>query len=197
MVDRPKTEPLDQLVDEIDDELDDDNRLGSVVYAAGNQSYGPLLLIPALIALAPTGAIPGVPAACSLIITLVAVQMIFGARQPWLPKRVLNIKLDQGLAQKAVNTGRPAMRFLSNHIHERWTFLVNRPAKIVSGLVMIGLSALMVPLEIVPFAVAAPAAAIALLAIAVTARDGIVMALGLVGAVMSSAFGVWLISTTD
>ncbi|HSJ79451.1 MAG TPA: exopolysaccharide biosynthesis protein, partial [Erythrobacter sp.] len=50
--------------------------IGNILDAIGDRSYGPALLIPALIEITPIGAIPGVPSFLALFIVLVAVQLL-------------------------------------------------------------------------------------------------------------------------
>src|SRR3569832_764957 len=51
----------------------------------GERSFGPLLLVPSLIAVAPVGAIPGLPAITSAVIVLIAGQILLGHAHFWIP----------------------------------------------------------------------------------------------------------------
>ncbi len=184
------------IVDCVEAKIDDEPTLGTLINAAGHRTYGPMLLIPALIALAPTGAIPGIPSACGAILVLVSLQMIAGREQPWIPRRLLNIRLKRSLVEKAVEKGRPPARWLSRQVHERWPVMISRPALIGAGLVIAALAGLMVPLELVPFAVALPAFAVVILALGLSTRDGLVITLGLGAAALAAAAALWLLRTT-
>lgn len=188
---------LEEIVDDVEDSLDDSPTLQTVVYASGKRAYGPMLLIPALLAMGPTGVIPFLPTTCGVLIVLLSLQLIWGRDRPWLPKKLLNIKLDRGLTEKAITKGRPVVEWLSKHIHQRAEIMLSKPVLIIAALAMIALAAMMPPLEFVPFAAAAPAFAVALIATALTTRDGVVMGAGLAGAVAALTFAVWLLSTTN
>lgn len=51
---------LVDLLNQMEDEQEGKTRLGDVIARFEDRGFGPLLLMPALIALLPTGAIPGV-----------------------------------------------------------------------------------------------------------------------------------------
>ncbi len=56
----------------------DEVSIGDVVEAFGNRSYGPVLLVLALIGISPIGGVPGIPAFLATVIALFAVQMVIG-----------------------------------------------------------------------------------------------------------------------
>ena len=55
-----------ELMDNMYSESGDTTSLGEVIERFEDRGFGPLLLMPALIALLPTGAIPGVPTLCGI-----------------------------------------------------------------------------------------------------------------------------------
>ena len=73
MADTPKNVCgiLERLT-EIGDEKDRAS-IGNIVEAFGSRSYGPVLLVPALIGISPVGGIPGVPTFLALTLLLIAV----------------------------------------------------------------------------------------------------------------------------
>ena len=60
--------------------------VASFMTAIGSRSFGPLILVPSLIALSPVGAIPGLPAITSVIVVIFAVQMLLAQKHVWLPR---------------------------------------------------------------------------------------------------------------
>ena len=63
---------LTGLLEELDREIEGDISLGDILEHFNSRGFGPLLVLPALLVLLPTGAIPGVPTTCALFIVLTA-----------------------------------------------------------------------------------------------------------------------------
>ncbi len=76
---------LTSLLEQLDDaDTGRKIRLRDVVDIFQARGFAPLLVIPALIVLLPTGAVPGVPTLCGLFIATMAIQLTLGKRSPWL-----------------------------------------------------------------------------------------------------------------
>ena len=63
-------------------------RMADVLDDFGKRSFGPFILIPALLEMTPVGGIPGVPTALALFIALIAVQLLLGRDHVWMPQFV-------------------------------------------------------------------------------------------------------------
>jgi hypothetical protein len=170
------TEFLEQLRHKISG---DGISLGDIVAAFKQRGFGPLLLAPALIALLPTGAIPGVPTMCALFICLVNGQQLVGLEHPWLPGRLRRFSIGQDKFDSALAKAKPVTKRIDRFICVRWTELIEPPIGYLITLLSIGLALLMIPLEVVPFAAAVPALAIAFFALALIAKDGALIIIGL------------------
>lgn len=166
---------------------------GTILAGFGRRAYGPMLLVPALIALAPTGAIPGMSIVTGSIILLISAQLLVGRKTPWLPKMVLEFEFEAdkfarlsqrltGYASRADRWLRPSMPFL---IQPPWT----RGIALVSA----AMAVLMFPFALLPFAVAAPAATISVVAVGLTANDGRFVAVGLLSALVVLGLVVWFV----
>lgn len=154
--------------------------LGDLLGAFGGRAFGPLLLIPALIALVPpVGAIPGMSIATGSIIALVAVQMLFNLNHPWLPGRLLRVSFDRDRFETALRWLYPRARRVERFVRPRWMVLLQPPFAQGVAVLCIVLAAAMYPLALVPFGVSLPSLALVFLALGVTARDGLVLAIGL------------------
>ena len=83
--DGPKsvTDILDRLVDVGD--KNDSVSIGDIVGTFGSRSYGPVLLVPALIGVSPVGGIPTVPTILAATLLLIVIQLVFGKEHLWLP----------------------------------------------------------------------------------------------------------------
>jgi hypothetical protein len=166
--------------------------LGEILGVAGTRSYGPLLLLPAVIALSPLGAVPGIALVAGSLIVLIAGQLAFGRKHPWMPAFLLGIKLPaKTVAASARKAEKPA-RWVDKLLSVRLTGLCDPPFAALPALACILLAVTFYPLEFVPFGVAAPSAAVTVLALAFTARDGLLMIVGLTAAAAAVGFAVWI-----
>lgn len=185
---------LTEFLDEFNAKVDGDHvNLGDMVAAFKHQGFGPLLLAPSLLVLLPTGAIPGVPTVCALFICLVNGQQLVGLKHPWLPGPLRHYSIERSKFETAVNKVKPITRRIDRIIRPRYTRLVKPPADYMLALLSMVLALFMIPLEVVPFAAAAPALAIAFFALGLTANDGILIIIGLVVTVIAVVMGsTWL-----
>jgi len=163
--------------------------MNNVMDAIGERGYAPLTLILALIAALPTGAVPGVPTVCGVSIALVSIQLVFGKRYPWLPAKLRHASIQRERYAKVAERIKPWTRRLDRMVKPRLGMLVEGWAVRAIGLLFVGLAVCMPPLEILPFAAAAPAGAIALISLGLAGRDGLWVLLGLVPA----GLGAWLL----
>jgi hypothetical protein len=165
---------LEDLMDAIraDSGSSDEVSLAQIMQAVGTRAYGPLLLVPGLVALAPTGAIPGMSIVTGTIIVVVAIQLLFGRNKPWIPKRALEFSFSRDTLLSAMERGRPYARRIDDFLKPSLTQVTDFPATRIIAIVAIALALSMFPLALVPFAVAIPSSAIVLFALGLTARDG-------------------------
>ena len=179
------TEVLDETVEKTEGEK---VSLGEILDAIGRQSFGPLLLVISIITISPIGAIPGVPAVMAVLVLLISGQILTGRTYPWLPGRLLRMEFSRDKLTKTQEKGRKWTKRIDKVIGPRLEFLASGPATYVVALISIGLAATFIPLELVPFAVMAPAGALLFLSLGLTARDGVLTSLGFAG----TAAAVWL-----
>ncbi|WP_260482817.1 exopolysaccharide biosynthesis protein [Sphingomicrobium flavum] len=149
--------------------------IGDVVDGLGTRTYGPMLIVPALIGLTPIGAIPSMPSLLAVIILIFAVQMLFGSHHFWIPDIIENRAISGDKLATASRKLRPIAKWLDHWFHGRLKILAGGAAMRVAALLVIGLSLAVPPLEFLPFAAAAPMAAIAAFGLALLVRDGALM----------------------
>lgn len=178
--DTPKN--LTDLLDDLHEQVDGDSKVsvGDILDAFGSRAFGPLLAVPGLIGLSPLGALPGAPAIIAIFVVLVAGQHMVGLDHPWLPKRLTKRSVSMEKWEKARDKMRPWARRVDRLLKPRLEWLTGRAMERVISVVTIGLAVSMFPLGFIPFAVAAPAGAILLFGLALSARDGLAVALALV-----------------
>lgn len=183
---------LEDLLGQIEALADRDDRvrLRDLHDLIGVRAFGPLLLVMALVALTPIGAVPALPTALAIAVTLIAGQVVLGRNRLWLPDFVERRHVSSKKLKASVRAlSRPA-RGLDAVVRPRLERLTEPPFDRVVALVCVAIALMIPPLEFVPFGVAPPALALALMGLALTARDGLVVilaafvALGGAGAVL-------------
>lgn len=171
------TQTLDKLLDDSDGKA---ISIDDVVSSLESRGFGPLLLAPALIAFLPTGAIPGIPSVCGILIFLVAIQRLMGKKHPWVPSKLRDVDFDRERFSKGLDWVRPWTEKLDKLFRPRLTFLFSPLMSWIIAALCVVFGLLMIPLELVPMAAAAPALAIILAAIGLSTRDGIFLIMSFV-----------------
>ncbi len=157
---------------------EDEVSIGDVQDAVGQRSFAPFLLVCGLIVLSPVGGIPGVPTVFAFIVLLTAGQLLIGQKHFWLPEVFTERAVDEEKLRTAADKLEKPARWIDKFIKPRLTFLTQGPALYAVALACVALAVTMPPLEALPFAVMAPAAAITAFSLALVAHDG---ALAIVG----------------
>ena len=183
------TEILDQLIENTDGKS---IKLKEMVNEFENQGFGPLILAPGLIAFLPTGAIPGIPAVCGLFIIIVAVQILIGRKHPWLPGKLANFSFSRDRLKKTSEKVKPWTVKIDKFVTTRFEFMTDGIFPVAIALISILLSASMIPLEAIPFAVAAPSFGVVMLGLGLSARDGLLIILGFC-AFFTTAYMTWIL----
>lgn len=164
-------EGLDEIADEVDEKI----CFGDVLDKFGSRSFAPVMMVLALLEISPIGAIPGVPTALAICIFAVAAQMLVGRDHIWVPDFVDKIgispdKLHKG-AEKMEGVGEKIDKIADNRLE----FLTEGPAIQAAAAVIMLLCLFVAPLEVLPWASMGPMLAIAIISLALMARDGLAM----------------------
>lgn len=165
------------LLDEIDRlaEGEDSVSVRDVVDAIGGRGFGPIIFVIALLGASPLGGIPGVPTLFAILVILIAVQILLGRQSFWIPDRIGNRAVEDEKVTRSVGKARPVAKWMDRYFGHRLEALTGQPAQIAAACVVVGLCLMIPPLEVVPFAALIPFSAIALLGLAITVRDGVLM----------------------
>ncbi|WP_416355767.1 exopolysaccharide biosynthesis protein [Aureimonas phyllosphaerae] len=168
--------------------------LRSIVRAFDTRSYGPFLLLPALLEISPIGGIPGVPTVIAIIIALFAMQILAGRQTMWLPGFLARQTLSSRKLRIATDKLRPIALFLDRWFHGRLAWLTEGVFLKGAALACLALTLTVPPLELVPFASTAPMAAIAAFGLAMMVRDGALMILAYALTILTAVIGltIWL-----
>lgn len=184
------TDVLDHVVEETEEE--DKVTLKELMESFGSRAYGPLLLIPALLAVFPlTGGVPGMSLVTGSMILLISVQMIIFHSGPWLPDQLLQFSFSRDKLAKTSDKVKPWLRPIESVIHSRWTVLTEKPGYYLLAAVCSVMALLFYPGALIPLAVMIPGAAILLLALGLTARDGLLVLLGYLLSAVSTGLVIY------
>ncbi|WP_112500346.1 exopolysaccharide biosynthesis protein [Agrobacterium sp. lyk4-40-TYG-31] len=145
----------------------------------GERSFGPFLTIPAIIEMSPIGGIPGLPTVIALVISFFAIQILFGRKHLWLPDCLEKRKISGPKLERGVAKIQPASQWIDKLVRPRMAWATKPPFLQGLAALSIALCATVPPLELIPFASTLPMAAVALIGLSLTARDGLLACLAL------------------
>ncbi|MDZ7711580.1 MAG: exopolysaccharide biosynthesis protein [Roseovarius sp.] len=175
----PVRDNLMRLLDRIEAETGDGAvSVRDVLGILGPRAFTPMLLVPSLVLVSPASAVPGVPSLLSLLVGLVALQMLLGHARIWLPRVLLDRALDPARFARVMRALRRPVAIVDPLIIERLTWLADKPGNIPALVICATISFFMPLIEFVPFLTSILASAIALFATGMFARDGLFMLLG-------------------
>ncbi|MGE7369174.1 exopolysaccharide biosynthesis protein [Neorhizobium sp. NPDC001467] len=168
---RSLTESLQTLVDGIRGQS---ITLRELMDAVGEQGLLLLCAVACLPFLIPVS-IPGVSTVFGAAIILISIAVCLN-RLPWLPKRILDRKLDTEKLVPALKRGIGIVGKLDRFVKPRLTQVTGSAiANRVNALaITVGGVLLMFPLGLIPFSNTLPAVAILMLAVGMIQRDGLV-----------------------
>lgn len=154
-------------------------QIGEVIMTIGGRSYGPLLLLPALLGASPLGGIPTVPSVLAIIIAIIAVQMVLGRSHFWLPGFLAARTVPSSKIETARETLSKPAQLMDKHFHGRLSWATKEPMAQIAAVIVLILCLTIAPLELLPFAAFLPFSAIAAFGLAMTVNDGALMLLAL------------------
>ena len=162
--------------------------VADLVDRIGEGAFAPLMLVPALVLISPLTVIFGLATACGFVIALIAFQMVIGRERLWLPDFILRQTVSGRRLDRVVARFAGPARFVDAMTGKRLAVLVDPPFTRLWALVCMVLALIIPAFELVPMSATIIASAIALFALAMLARDGLLALSGL--AVLGGA--VWL-----
>jgi hypothetical protein len=171
---RRRPRRLSELFTQLARDADGPVSIGAIRDAMGDRSFAPLLVLFAAFNLLPLP--PGTSAILGVPLLIISAQMVYGSKQVWLPRYVSERALSAETFRSMMNGIIPRLTRLERVIRPRyWPFWRRRGDRIV-GVVALVL-AIVVTLPI-PLGNWLPAFATALLGLALSERDGILLAVG-------------------
>ncbi|MBA1246088.1 exopolysaccharide biosynthesis protein [Pseudomonas luteola] len=176
-----KSECLEDVIDgviELGKEKDKIS-VGDIKREIGQRSYGPFLFVPSIIEISPVGGVPGASTFFALIVAVFALQMLFGRNHFWMPQFLAKRSVKSQKIESGLNKVRKVIRGLDKVIRPRLGWATQKTfVRLIAAICLI-LTTSVPPLEFIPFASLAPFSAICLFGLGLTAKDGVVVLLGM------------------
>lgn len=180
-----KPQSLTALLDSLA-EQDGDETVASLIGRFGARAFGPVMVLMALLAILPTGAVPGFSALPGAVVLVFAGQLLFGLTHLGLPRRLGRIEIPRDRLSGILKRVRPTARALDKMLKPRLTALSEKPWIRPVAAMAAAMAVSMIVLAFVPFAALPPGGVMLLIGLGLTSRDGIAVLAGLVGG------GAWL-----
>ena len=157
----------------------------------GDRGFGLMLVLFALPNTIPLP-IPGVSTLTSVPLVFFAAQLCLGRQQVWLPDWIANRQIPMGQLRSMLQRTLPWLRRLEKLFKPRLDKITTRNFECLAGGLILGLAlliALPIPLGNLPLGIA-----MAVLALAITERDGLLMIAGWLFTIIALCFFAMLVS---
>ncbi len=166
--------------------------IGLLQEVSGAQAAGPMLLLPALIVVSPLSIVPGLPSLVGLHTVIVAGQLVLGRNRIWLPAWLKRRSLSTRHADKLLQFLRPVSRMADGVVKRRMLPFTGQVARRLGAAVCVLAGAIMPLLEFIPLSSTIAASVIAIYALSLSARDGLLTIAwwGCLGVI--AGLGLWL-----
>lgn len=173
---------LEEVLDRLQNARDGGEMCFDDVLAAfGPRAFGPLLLVPALIAVLPViGALPGVSWGCAFLVVLVSIQFVLSSRKMWVPGFLRRAHMPDAKFDAVLEKLRPWFRRIGVLFEPRLEFLLHPVVVWFVALLCLVLGLAMFVFSLIPGGIVIPAASVLLIALALTTHDGLVLLFGFV-----------------
>ena len=141
-----------------------------VIAAVGEKGFGLLLIVLSLPSALPVPA-PGYSTPFGIVISLIALQMILGRPNIWLPARLNKIRIKPSLAKSMLGSACKFLDKIERFIRPRQRWIGARGGQAALGMVVFCMAALMIlP---IPLTNTAPAMVIFLIGVGLSEEDGL------------------------
>tara|TARA_R110002012_G_scaffold176429_1_gene341292 strand:- start:1132 stop:1743 length:612 start_codon:yes stop_codon:yes gene_type:complete len=183
---------LTDVIEELENASEGEDRVevGHLIDALDHRGYGPALAVLPLIELTPIGGIPGFPTLLAITLATITLRLLMGYEHFWVPGWLRRRKLKSERVIKSVNWLKPVSLRIDAKLHERLSRFAGPNARRAACIVILGLLLTVPPLELIPFATSGPMIVISIFGLGLLYRDGLLMLLGFLGAVVAAVGGL-------
>ncbi|MHB2264651.1 exopolysaccharide biosynthesis protein [Aliihoeflea sp. PC F10.4] len=174
---------LSEIFRRLSDEAGERVSVEALLGAMGDRGFAMLLLLFATLNLLPLP--PGTTVILGLPLVLVSAQLMLGLRKAWLPGFIVNRSISAERFRQSIGTILPRLERLERLVRPRWWPFDTDTSDRYLGVITFILS--VVVFLPIPLGNWLPAFAVAILALALSERDGIFLGLGVALALLSLA----------
>lgn len=190
---------VEEAVEALEDvaEKNSDVSIGDVLDEFGRRSFGPFLMIFALMEITPLGGIPGIPTFLAVICAFIAVQMLLKTDHIWVPDWIEKRSVGADKLNRSAQKLEGIAARLDHWFHGRMERFTRPMWQKIAAVMILLLCVTVPPLELLPFASSAPMLAIAAFGLALTVRDGLLMLIATAMSFAAIGFGTYYYYTSD
>jgi hypothetical protein len=157
--------------------------VGEILDALDNRAFGLATLIFSIPSIVPMP--PGVPTVVGVVLLIIAVQMVFGREDLWLPRFLSKRSFPRKPLVSAFEKFVPRLEAIEKLAQPRLMFMTGRVATVLIGLVVLFMAVVLI-LPLPPGGNFPPALACAVLALGLIERDGVIILFGLVASILAT-----------
>lgn len=165
--------------------------LGGITDALSDRSFAPLMILFAAPNILPLP--PGSSTVFAIPLILIAVQLLLGRRQAWLPDIVRNRSLERTTFAKTTIRLQPYLQQFEKLARPRYWMMPQTIAERFIGFIVLVMA--LVLIMPIPFGNGVPAWAILFVSLALTERDGVWLAIGTLTAVLALGLVIGIIGS--
>jgi len=159
---------------------------GELVKSIGVQAYGLIIILFALPSALPISVVPGFSFIFGLPIVFIALHIIAAKPSLWLPTALANRTVETNQLKKVINKTLPYLSSIEHLLKPRWSFFTSPTMERLHGIVLLGLSFLL--LLPIPFSNFIFATLIILFGLGISENDGVVLVLAYIGSFIYALF---------
>ncbi|WMS44262.1 exopolysaccharide biosynthesis protein [Acuticoccus sp. MNP-M23] len=175
-----KSNNLASLLDAIENDTEGEEvAVSDVVASLGQRAFGSLFVITSLVAVLPTGAIPGMSILTGTVMLLLSVQLLFGAEKIWLPRFIMTRAIGRERLVRSLHKAKGWARRIDRVIGPRMEFMLSPPFHQLVAISGIIVSLSMYPLAVVPFGAFPAGLSMLVIGLGLMVRDGLLLVLGI------------------
>lgn len=178
-----RTHRLSEMFSDVARNAEDHVTLGHIRDMMGHRAFAPLLTLFAAFNLMPLP--PGTSLILGIPLLIIASQMAFGARKPWLPAFISRRSISATQYRTVTDWIVPRLMRVERLVRPRyWPFWRRRGERVVGVIALVLAIVITLP---IPLGNWLPAFATAILGLALSERDGLLLAVGGAACVASAA----------
>lgn len=177
-----------------EEERGEEVKLEDILVLAGERIFGFLLVVLSLPSALPLPA-PGYSIPFGIVIFLLAIQMIAGAKTPWLPEKIRQGSMKLSMVQKFVRSGLPWLRRIEALTRPRLTYVCTS----LTGRIILGIAIALMGISMIipiPGTNTLPAMGVFVIAFGLQEDDGFISLAGLVLCLVAGTLSVSIIIAT-